>query len=486
MKQPGTPQPDSNALDGQRFIHALPGFRFTLTLSPDAMECRGQLERNDTGEPPRLEELEQLVSESGIVIGIDQTALERLLIDARPGHPASETLARGSAPITGENGYLSFHVVPLNRTAGEIAQQDPDARQIDFHAVQQFINVEPEQPFASVIPPTPGTPGCTVLGAELPANPGAPVTITCGDNCRFSDDGVSLISAIHGRVRRQGDTISISDEYVVDGDLDYTVGNIQFNGRVEIHGDVLDGFSISASKGIKITGNVGSCSLYSQGDIEFCGMDGQGSGNLFCGGALTANFIHGSRIECRGPLLAHVELRDCAVYCGGTVSAGMISGGVTIARGGVTTKRIGSPAGLKTRIQAGIDYQDQLRLEELIHQVSDLHETIAHTRNDDELQQLKAEKQRLIDLAVQLRKRRPDGSNPKINVRKQLYEGVTLLLGNACEETSFQQDGPFSLIENRVAGGLRYLPLTALEIPAEQDEQTFLAQQAAEQDADAG
>jgi uncharacterized protein len=98
-----------------------------------------------------------------------------------------------------------------------------------------------------------------------------------GQNVRSGGDNNEILFAeIHGRVKQEGDTIQVVEEYVVDGDVDFSIGNIRFNGFVEVRGDVLDGFQVSASKGLKITGNVGACRLISHGNIEFCGMDGPG------------------------------------------------------------------------------------------------------------------------------------------------------------------------------------------------------------------
>lgn len=479
MEQQQTAQETAGKPEGQRLYLNQPGFQLTVSLSADEMVCLAHLERKETGDPLRLDDLYDFLAANGITTGIDQQAAEQLIIDAYPGAGASATLARGTAPISGADGELIYNIIPLERTASQIDADDEAAVHVDFHSVQQFVNVEPEQEFARILPPSPGTPGSTVRGAAVPAPPGKPLSLTCGEHCHFGgDDNSLLISEIHGRVKLEGDSVTVVEEYVVDGDVDFSVGNIHFNGFVEIHGDVLDGFQISASKGLKISGNVGVCRLISHGNIEFCGMDGQGSGSIICGGALTANFIHGTQVECWWPMLVHVELRDCTVTCGGVLSAGMITGGSSIALGGVTTKRIGSPSGQKTLIHAGVDYRDQQRLRELIAQVTDIHETLAHTLDAEEQQHLQAEKQRLAACVVQLRNQRPPGSNAKVNVRKQLYEGVTVQLGNAIEEFSSLQEGPFSLIENSIDGGLRKLELTGLEIPAEQVERAYLEQEA--------
>jgi hypothetical protein len=63
---------------------------------------------------------------------------------------------------------------------------------------------------------------------------------------------------------------------------------------------------------------------------------------------------------------------------------------------------------------------------------------------------------------VEVRKRRPPNANPKVNVRNRLYEGVTVLVGGSVEEFTAQLEGPLSLIENSVEGGLRQVVFSRL------------------------
>jgi len=71
--------------------------------------------------------------------------------------------------------------------------------------------------------------------------------------------------------------------------------------------------------------------------------------------------------------------------------------------------------------------------------------------------------------------------NPKINVRKILYEGVNITLGNLSDLTREERKGPLSIIENTIEGGFRYLGMTPLSFKAQAIEQTFIRQQELEQ-----
>lgn len=462
-------QTASHSSEGKRFYHALTGGQLILTISPDEMTCNAQLDVKPDGSVPTRDQLEALLTTDGVVSGVDAVELEQLLASALPGSGTSRTIARGRPPVRGTDGRLVINPELTGQHDDHASHDDTDAdtRQMDFHLVQDFINVDPEQEIATIIPPGSGTPGCTVSGRPVPAEPGTPLLLKTGQHLHLGgEQGDRLISEIHGRFKQEGDTVLVVDEYVVDGDVDFTVGNIRFNGFVEIHGDVHDGFQISASKGLKITGNVGSCRLVSHGNIEFCGMDGQGGGSILCGGTLTAHFIHGSTVECWNNILIDIEIRACSVRCRGSVTTGTLSGGSLIALGGLEAKKLGAPSALRTTIHCGVAYHDLDRMQELLLQLETVQEKIGRTKELSILDQLQAEKQKLVSAIVEVRNRRPAGSNPKVNIQKLVHEGVIISLGVAVEEFTAEEVGPFSLIENTVQGGLRRLPLTGLMIPA--------------------
>ena len=482
--------------DGQRFYHAQTGYQLILSLSKDEMECRAHLEVKAGGAPPTREELLGYLAADGISIGIDEEAVPLLLREAQPGKSANGLLAAGIQPILGDDGKLAYSFDTSDQPPTETAtDEDPEKRQIDFRAVQKFINVDADQEIGRILPPTNGTPGRTVRGKPVPSEAGKPLMLKLGQNVRsggYNND--VLYAEIHGRVKQEGDTIHIVEEYVVDGDVDFSVGNIRFNGFVEVRGDVLDGFQVSASKGLKITGNVGACRLISHGNIEFCGMDGQGKGSILCGGTITAHFIHDSVVECWGNMLVDVELRNCSVHCRGSLTTGVLAGGDYVTQAGVEVKKLGAPSAVKTVVHSGVDYHDLDRMHILLEQLEALQEQITKTKDMQEMTALTEKKQQLSRVILDVRSHRPAGSNPKINIKDRIHEGVTIYLGDAVEEFSTELSGPISLIENSRDGGLRRLSLSSLDVPAsdlekawlendEQERQERLKQEAAEREA---
>ena len=81
----------------------------------------------------------------------------------------------------------------------------------------------------------------------------------------------------------------------------------------------------------------------------------------------------------------------------------------------------------------------------------------------------------------EVRSRTYDCCNPKINVKKALYEGVNITLGIITDNINGERKGPLSVIENTIEGGFRFLGMTPLSFKAQMIEQTFIQQQQLEQ-----
>jgi hypothetical protein len=77
-----------------------------------------------------------------------------------------------------------------------------------------------------------------------------------------------------------------------------------------------------------------------------------------------------------------------------------------------------------------------------------------------------------------IRSRSSDIANPKINVKSILYDNTFLRVGLNAKEKVDERDGPFSVIENTIEGGLRFLSMTSLDVRAADIELAFIRENA--------
>ncbi len=458
------------------------GFRLELLISADGLTCTATYTPSGNGAPMTYDEFQTFITQAKIKEGLIDEAIAGLLGSAAQGKPlVNGIIARGTAMVPGENGTIALAV--SDSLATEPVQQEegglPDSGRMDLRRVQSFLNIAAGQLIGTVLLPGDGISGLNVRGRPIPAQPGLALELELVKNVRLGDDGISLYAEADGRLCWQGKELSVEDTYTIKGDVDFKVGNIVYNGYLEIKGDVLDGFTVKASKGIKIQGNIGVCEISSDGDISFCGMNGQGKGSITCGGTLRANFIADALVDSEGDILVETEVRNSYIHSNGCIkiNKGILAGGESVAVGGIESNIIGTVTSQRTRLISGICHRDQLELNRLFNELKELVSRFSapvKTMDAKEFARIRAE----ISARIQdVRDRQYPVRNAKVNVKKRLHEGVTLTVGQLTEDVKDGRDGPFSIIENTLEGGLRYLGLTDLSVKAHDIEQAFIQQQ---------
>ncbi len=452
------------------------GYSLFVQIPGNNLECRCSYVPYAQGSMITLDELRGYLVQSGVKEGIDEDALKDFAVQASAGKELSKVLlASGVASTVGADGRLEYCVQPSST-----AQDDVDGgAAIDMHQVQTFLNVVPNDEIARIIPPEPGSAGRTITGQTLPAQPGKELKLKIGKNIRSEKNGALLIAEAAGRVCLASGEISVEEEYVVSGDVDFRVGSIIFNGFVEVRGDVLNDFNITSTKGMRINGNIGACAIQSDGDISFCGMDGQEKGTIVCGGTIRANFLHECLVTCTGDVIVDVELHNCTIKTLGKiiVNKGAISGGYYTALGGIEARKIGSPASVRTKLTVGMDYRDAEELERLFAELEQNQKQIGMTQSLQEIGELRQIRAALTDSIYAIRTKTDPRANPKINARAVLYDNVLLSTGTLNEEVKEQKEGPLSIIENTIEGGLRYMSMTSLDVKASDIEMAFAREQ---------
>lgn len=454
-----------------------PGYSLFVWLSDDKLECRCSYVPKDQGSMITRDELTGFLASSGVKEGFLPEAIDDFAVRAAAGQSlAMVLLASGTPPVAGQDGWLSY-TAQVSVTDTHVVDESSS---IDMHNVQTFINVMSGDEIGRIIPPVPGSPGRGVTGLAIPPVQGKPMNLTIGDRITTREDGSLLVAGAAGRVCVASGEISVAEEYVVAGDVNFRVGSIVFNGFVEVRGDILDGFNVTAVKGLRVRGNIGACHIKSDGDISFCGMDGMEKGTIECGGSLTANFIHESIVTCAGDIVVDVEIHNCHVNSLGkiVVNKGAIAGGSYTALAGIETKKVGSHASIKTTLRAGIDYRDKPEFERIAGELEKNSTLMKQTGSFQDMETLRKTRAELSDQLMAIRKKSNERTNPKINIKTILYDNTFLRLGMTAKEKVDERDGPFSVIENTIEGGLRFLSMTSLDIRAADIELAFIREYA--------
>ncbi len=470
------PQPTQD----ERIEYKRLGYNLVLTISGDGLSCNANYIPSGNGAPITLTEFQTFLTQAKIKEGIQEKAVETVLASAAQGKMIKSVVAVGIPMIPGADGTIQFAVSDSfeNDNEKEASTESTTYDRIDLHRVQSFLNVSAGQLIGTILQPDEGTDGKNVRGQIIPAQPGKALNVKLIRNIRLDDDGVSLYAEADGRLCWQGEELSVEDIYLIKGDVDFKVGNILYNGYLDIKGDILDGFKVHASKGIKVQGNIGVCDISSEGNISFCGLNGQGKANITCGGTVIANFIHDALLEAEGDVLVETEIRNCFISSNGMikVNKGVLAGGESVALAGIESSVIGTISSLRTRLIAGVCHRDLTELNRLFNELKELVAKFNAPGKPIDAKEFGLLRTEITASVQAVRERNYPAKNAKINCKKRLHEGVSLTVGQTSEDIREGRDGPVSIIENSLEGGLRYLGLTELTVKAEDIEEAFRQQ----------
>lgn len=219
--------------------------------------------------------------------------------------------------------------------------------------------------------PQAGPSGRTVTGEEVPSKLGKHVRFKVGKNVVLNDTQTAMYSAIDGLISlTEKEKINVFPVYEVNGDVDYSVGNIDFVGTVVIRGNVLSGFRIKASGDIRVVGGVEGAELESDGSIEITGgiLAGnkgyvKASRNVKCSFIQDGNVIAGEDVIVSQSIMHSHVRAEKNVICSGT--KGLIVGGLIQAGDLVHARIIGNSMSTATTIEVGVKPEDRALLLEL-------------------------------------------------------------------------------------------------------------------------
>lgn len=416
-----------------------------------------------------------VIGAGGVVHGIVEPGVDLLVATQNGPDPFTGFLqvARGDPMRKGEDASIEFHVQP---TSMHPRYDEGDDGAIDYKQLNLIENCFAGQRVASIIPPAPGRPGRDVFGREIPPVPGEPVLLQPGPGILMSPNGRDFTSEIEGRLVYEDNILAISPLLEISRDIDYSVGNVDFVGKVIVKGSLLDGFYINAKRGVELSGDMGAGHIASEGDVKILGgIKGKNAAIITCR-SLSARYIDDATVEASGDVTATKEIMNSSVKALGRVSvpSGAIIGGVVCGFQGVEADAMGSEMGVATWVISGLDWTEENRKDEIRAQLAEYLDRVQSAKvlldplfsNPEISARLGSEqKSMLADLISELRDLRElmtelleerarivgrdqVGMVNQINVRKMLYMGVNTRFSEVDGAIKDEIRGPVTVMQD--------------------------------------
>jgi hypothetical protein len=180
-----------------------------------------------------------------------------------------------------------------------------------------------------------------------------------GKNIEINSDKTELFAACDGLVKVFEGKVIVNDSYDVPNNVGNSTGDIDFEGSVIVHGNVITGFSVKAKGDVEVLGVVEGAEIISGGNIILHkGIQGMGKSHIQAAGFIQARYIENANVIAGGDVHSEAILHS-TVTCKGSITVegkkGMISGGTVRAGMSVSTRILGSHMGTITNVEVGID-----------------------------------------------------------------------------------------------------------------------------------
>jgi hypothetical protein len=367
--------------------------RFDIQLSKDLTEATINVSPPFGGDAIQPIDIVQYMKREGMTTGVKIDVIKKICQDEIFNQ--NVVIAVGQKQMDGEDAGLEFY---FDHTASKAKPTMNDEGEVDFRELNIFQTCRKGDPLVRKIPSTPGIIGKTVFGQEVKPRTGRDIPSPGGLNTiPDKADSNLILAAADGQPKWTGNKVNVVPVLEVSGDVDFSTGNINFTGSVEVRGNVISGFSIKAMGDVNIGGTVEMCTIECGGNLSVRqGIVGQDKALIMCRGTLTAKFIDKATVYCDGDVNVDESLIYSKVSSSGNVRVlgkkGFIMGGITRATKHVTANRIGTPTQSPTLIEVGGSPSLRNELEQLENEIHEAEEkTDAFSKSLDTAEKKKAQ-----------------------------------------------------------------------------------------------
>lgn len=308
---------------------------------------------SDQGNLLTKEDIFSDLAHENVRFGINETEIASFLQNRQ--YCKKYVLARAKEPVQGKSAFITYHF----KTEGFGKPRLNEDGTVDFHQLDMINHVAAGDCLATLTPAVLGVDGMDVCGRVIKAASVVHKHLKYGRNIRISEDQQHIYSEVSGHVTLADDTVFVSDTYDVPADVSVASGDIDYDGNVEIHGNVVTGFSVRAKGDIIVNGVVEGAYLEADGQIILKrGIQGMGRGILRAKGNITAKFMESCEVYSGGDIttdaIMHSKVRAKGKILA-TGKKGMIAGGDVKAKEEISVKILGASMGTATVICIGMD-----------------------------------------------------------------------------------------------------------------------------------
>lgn len=458
-------------MDGQEIVYYLsdepcPQYpeSYMLDIAKDSMSAKVRfIPPTETGQRLSFDDFLRDLRLRNIVYGIQVANLQEYF-QSEELYCTDIVLAVGREPTSGVDARIEYffntetHRRPVVNEDGSV----------DYFSLTTINQCKKGDALAQIIPEVPGVDGSDIFGNRIRAKEPRRITLKFGQNIGLSEDKRTIYTMVDGHVTLLEDKVFVSDVYVVKN-VDVSTGNLDYQGSIQIDGNVTSNFEVKAGGNVIVEGVVEGAKITAGGSITIGkGMNGAAGGILKASGDVIVKFLENARVVAGGFVHSGAILHS-RVSAGTEVivegKKGLIVGGYVQAAKRIEAKSIGASMGAPTILEVGVNPLIKTQYTRLQKTHADMMKTIQNAEvilenfkeklsrkvqfNEGQLKYMKsvaalAEEKgaelRELDIRLEkLRKMMETQKHAEILVNNEMFPGTTIIIGDATKtiQTSY-------------------------------------------------
>lgn len=407
--------------------------------------------------------------EADVVLGIDEAALVQV---CQAQTPARIAVAKGVPPLPGEDARFELLIDATRSRAPKVN----DEGLIDFRELGEIVTVTTGLALMRRFPAGTGVYGHDVRGQLVMPKPGRDHRYAAKlSGVEFSRaDPELLVAAVKGQPVLVVNGVMVEPVLHLQ-DVNMATGNINFDGSVQIDGDVLSGMLVRASGDIDVKGTVDGGILEAGGSVQVkCGIIAQAkvraevsvaarfveNASIFAGTAIAIDEMAlQSDLQALNQIVIGVKAPQRGRLVGGSARAMML----------IQTPVLGASTSAVTHAQVGVnpvlDAQHKVlgqRAEKLHHDLESLKQLVQHLVRTggkaDLLERAKSSWKSLHDVEreclrekSEIEKQLASIAGARVEVTKGVTGAVDMVFGNKARSLQRSYDaGTFTLVDDQI------------------------------------
>ncbi len=334
---------------------------FSIEISSDDMTATISIEPPmGRGAGLTMGPIRSVLSQHQVCAGIDDLELRRCLAWTNEKREPVENavIAKGKPSSEGRDSAIEWLMAPHEERERYVVGEDGS---IDFYNLKELSTVEEGTLLAAITPATRGADGFNVLGHLLEGKWGTQLAITPGENILKKAKGTQWFAGCSGHYSLEDNVLNVQPQVRVNGDVDFSTGNINFTGDVVITGNVLDGFKVSATGNITVGGLIEAAHVEAGKCVEVKnGIFGKEKGLVTAKEDVLSSFMQNAHVKANRDVIVSNQILNSRVYAGRIIQVkhgkGSMVGGLAMAGNSIIVRTIGSEYGTKTVVDVGSNF----------------------------------------------------------------------------------------------------------------------------------